>query len=301
MKPFHLPLICIALLASMAVSAQDFQNNDLEGVAAPSVAPPFWDMVPHTDPVCLATASFGASPDLCDLEGPTGAAGIMGNPYSGNTFVSGLRSASTTSFWHEGIQQEVDGLTPGQTYGIGFYQTVVKQSFFLDSTGGWAVYMDTTLIGVSEMTISQEPVISTNMPWEYRSVLFTATAASHVFKFLPADDDDDDTSDYGKLRMGIDSIYMYPAHTMAIGEDALVIHGVHPVPNDGRFTVSHGSGGIPDAIEVMDLRGRVVHMERPVMAERTVIDASFLNNGIYFVYLTSAGMRSAAVKLVVDR
>jgi hypothetical protein len=292
-----------AFLHPITSAAQDFMNNDLEGVAAAGMAPPFWEAVPHTDPVCLATVSYGATPDLTGPDGPTAAAGIMGNPYSGNTFVSGLRSASTNNdtFWHEGIQQLVSGFTPGEHYAIGFYQTVVKQSFFLDSTGSWAVYLDTTLIGVSEITTSGEPFISLNMPWEYRSIQFMATATSHLIKFLPDDDDDDDSSEYGKLRMGLDSVFIYATHPTGIRQYGSGIGGIHPNPASSFCTIVHGSEPVPDRLEVIDLSGRLVHVARPDASGRTRVNVSGLGSGSYLVHVVADDRRSPGKRLVIAR
>lgn len=196
--------ILSVLLAANAI-AQDFVNNDLEGASAgTSVVPPGWAAVPYGDPVCEATAIYTATPDLTDVNGPVYDNGIMGNPYSGLTFISGLYGDG----YQEGIMQSVSGFIPGNMYTIFLHQTIVKQmsSDFLDTTGAWKIFLDNTLIGITEPTFSSEPPVSENKPWDLRCISFTATAAVHLIKFLPTDDDTDQTPPNG-LRMGIDSVY----------------------------------------------------------------------------------------------
>ena len=175
--------------------------------------PTDWQNVPFTDINCQASNVGVDTPDVTDQTGPAAQNGVMGNPYSGNTFVSGLFGGQVPgSFYHEGIMQEVSGFTVGNCYTVNFYQTVVKQFWtdYLDTTGAWSVYLDNDLVGTSAPTTSNEPYASTNMPWEFRTVSFVASATTHTIKFLPADDDPDQLIDnpLGGLRMGIDSIYL---------------------------------------------------------------------------------------------
>jgi len=206
--------LCSIFVFLNGTQAQDFLNNDLNGNASTdSQLPNNWQSVPHTDIFCRATGPAQATPDLTDINGPGPQWGIVGNPYSGNTFITGLFGGPPVfDFWHEGIMQTVNGFTVGSCYSVNFYQAVVKQAFvdYLDSTGCWAVYLDSILIGKSSPTLSQDSFASTSFPWEFRSMVFTATSPSHTIKFLPADDDNDQSTDnpYGGLRMGIDSIFI---------------------------------------------------------------------------------------------
>lgn len=188
--------------------AQGFVNGDLNGVVQTSVAPTNWLQIPFTDPVSLSTFAPGGTSDVTSMTGPAAFAGINGNPYSGTTFVTGLHASDGTDFWHEGIMQTLNGLSPGTTYTIHFYQAVVKQSNCLDPSGSWMVAMDNTQIGVTAPTFSAAIFNSTSFIWESRSLSFTATATSHMIKFLPLDDDPNILCINGTdgLRMGIDSI-----------------------------------------------------------------------------------------------
>ncbi len=175
--------------------------------------PTDWQNVPFTDVNCQASNVGVDTPDVTDETGPAAQNGVMGNPYSGSTFVSALFGGQAQgSFYHEGIMQEVSGFTVGNCYTVNFYQTVVKQLLtdYLDTTGAWSVYLDDDFIGTTAPTTSNEPYASTSMPWEFRTLSFVASATTHTIKFLPADDDPDQLIDnpLGGLRMGIDSIYI---------------------------------------------------------------------------------------------
>lgn len=216
-------IIVFALLAGQ-IRAQNVINGDLEGVVSvPTALPPGWQAVPLGDPACFATQSYGATPDLTGPNGPLASVGLMGNPFSGNSFVSGLWYGE----FHEGIEQHVSGFTVGCAYTVGFRQAVVKQNDALDRSGGWSVYLDDLLIGTTAPSSSSEPPISLNMPWDLRSVTFTPTAPSHELKFLPADDDPDQVFD--GLRMGIDSIHVRLATPVVfqpmLGNDTVLCPG----------------------------------------------------------------------------
>jgi hypothetical protein len=195
------------------VYCQQFQNGDLEGVVSGGgTLPPFWLNVPYNDPNCLALNPFEDSPDLTDLNGPLPGS-ICGNAFSGNTFISGLIggvSIIPNSFWHEGIMQTVSDFEVSRQYILCFRQAVVKNGNALDNSGSWAIYLDTSLIGVTSPTYSEEPFCSANLIWELRQYIFTAASESHTIKFLPMDDDTNynasTTDTTGALRMGIDSI-----------------------------------------------------------------------------------------------
>ncbi len=212
--------ILLSLLANN-LSAQDFLNNDLNGVVAVASLPTNWQAVPFGDPNCQSTGVGQDTPDVTSLTGPNSANGLNGNPYSGTTFVSGLYGGMPFFFFQEGIMQTVDGFNIGCSYNINFFQAVVKQTLIdcIDTAGCWAVYVDNSLIGISLPTVSYAPSGSTSFIWEFRSFLFTASATSHTIKFLPIDDDSDsftltssgELNPLGALRMGIDSIYITSA------------------------------------------------------------------------------------------
>jgi len=223
--------LILLLSGGRVISAQDFVNNDLEADTSNGGSiPNGWLVVPYTDPVCVANGNGWASPDLTWLNGPLPDGGILGNPYSGNTFMSGLRSHPNNQIFQEGIMQEVSGFTPGEAYAIRFVQTVVKQEYALDTSGSWGVYVDVTLAGTTDPSSSQSFWNSTNLVWEERMVPFIATNNSHNFKFLPIDDDpfltlNDET---GRLRMGIDSIFIQPLSNLQVfdSESAILCNNV---------------------------------------------------------------------------
>jgi hypothetical protein len=206
-------VIVLCGMLSINSYGQSFINGDLEGIITGiSCLPDNWQNVPFDDTNCLASQSGNDTPDLTNLSGPMMSIGMNGNPFSGNTFVSGamVRNNNPSSFTQEGIMQSVNNFTIGQIYSIRFHQTIAKNIGSLDKSGSWAVYIDTVLADITAPTYSNEPYNSNNLIWEERSITFTATATTHLIKFLPMDDDTNytvsTTDTLGALYMGIDSI-----------------------------------------------------------------------------------------------
>lgn len=175
-----------------------------------------WEIVPFTDPFCLASNAGAASPDITGFAGPIASAGLFGQANSGTTFVSGLfstPSSPTGTTNHDGIHQVVDGFEIGGNYTLEFFQSVVKQSSARDTSGSWDVYMNDSFLARSVVSISQLSHDNPNLQWEKRSIAFTAPSASISFKFLVADDDNNgslnSTDLDGSLRMGIDDISLF--------------------------------------------------------------------------------------------
>lgn len=205
-------LLLSGIMLTSALFAQAFVNGELDGpIGAPSL-PPSWQDVPDTDPNSMALSPIEATSDVFDATGPNLPGGMAATPFSGSSCVSGLLASSTVGgnfFWHEGVMQTVNGFTPGDSYNICFYQAVVKQNNATDTSGAWNVYFDNTLIGTSNITVSYLAPNDPNVVWELQTVSFTATAASHVIKFLPADDDAVTSTAIGNdgaLRMGLDLV-----------------------------------------------------------------------------------------------
>lgn len=250
-------LSAIALIGtSMIASAQQFNNGDLEGeVHDISDLPGGWEAVPFTDLACRADEPFKATPDLTNYEGLPTTVDISGTPQSGETFVSALDFGP--GWHHEGIQQQVSGLIPGQVYRITFYQAVIKQDNALDTSGSWAVYLDNDLLEISSVSSSQISSSSRDTEWEKRSIEFKATAESHLFKFLPVDDDNvyNHHGLDGNLRMGIDNISMEELTDFEYTEDLQM--SVYPNPTLDRFTVKTDLEKY-DLI-IMDTAGRIVY------------------------------------------
>lgn len=201
--------ILLSLTFALA-SSQEFVNGDLAGtITGSSSLPPNWLLVPYNDVNCLANSPFSATPDLTNYTQPDILNGIIGNPYSGNTFVSGLFSKVGPNMYQEGIMQTLSGFIPGNTYPINFHQAVVKQVNCLDSSGSWAVYVDTLLAGITIPTFCADTFNSTSFIWELRTITFVASSVTHTIKFLPIDDDTVLTYvTFSGIRMGIDCIYI---------------------------------------------------------------------------------------------
>ncbi len=228
--------ICFFTLLVFTCKAQQFLNGGLEGTfTVESTLPPHWQNVPATDVNCQATTAIAGrdSPDLTDTTGPLAGAGIMGNPYSGVTFVSGLYGGFAGDFFQEGIMQTVSGFEVATTYTISFYQSVVKQLNANDESGAWAVYIDTVLAGITTPTYSTANYNSISFIWELRNIVFTATATSHLIKFLPVDDDANTSlNSFDALRMGIDAISLTDPNAIIVNAP-LLIPNVFTPNNDG--------------------------------------------------------------------
>jgi gliding motility-associated-like protein len=230
-----LAAIVIFCLGDLKIYGQSFQNGDLDGIIGVSNTPIGWLQVPFGDPVSNATSSNQATSDLTGLTGPVASTGINGNPYSGNTFTSGLHSAFPPDgiLFREGIMQNLVGLIPGVNYQIRFYQAVVKQENAMDPSGSWSVFADATLLGITAPTYSNQPFNSNSFPWELRTVIFQAINNTHLIKFLPTDDDPNidltliPFSAEG-VRMGIDSISLIMLQLppqINIGSDTTICEG----------------------------------------------------------------------------
>ncbi len=297
-------LILAALAMSIApcMQGQAFVNGDLEGPSPSGLTqlPPGWQAVPDNDPVCLATnGSLGDTPDLTDINGPSVFTGIFGNPFSGNTFVSGERGGGNVVF-QEGIMQQVQGFLPGTSYTVVLHQAVVKSYGSFDSSGSWAVYVNNTLAGITTPTTSPVPYDSAPFAWEQRTVPFTATASSHSIKFLPVDDDtnlevlDPD----GSLRMGIDLVSILPGvHTTGIvvaGMPTDRFLGPNPVIDD--LTIETGSAYTTGSVRIHSATGALIH-ERILFKgyQRTTIDLAAVQPGIYLVCIVLDGVESRHV------
>ena len=259
MKTFYTLSVIVFLGASNFTLAQQFENGDLEGTVHDiSDLPEGWEAIPFTDLACRADEPYKATPDLTNYEGLPTSVDISGTAQSGETFISALDFGP--GWHHEGIQQKLTGLIPGQVYRITFYQAVIKQDNALDTSGSWAVYKDNDLLDISSVTISHQSFESRETKWEKRSMQFKAEDESHVFKFLPVDDDNvyNHSSEDGNLRMGIDNISVEELLDFDYMEELDM--SVYPNPTLDRFTVKTDLEKY-DLI-IMDTAGRIVYQKR---------------------------------------
>lgn len=289
------------ILATLNSYCQSFINGDLDGIVnGSSCLPTNWLNVPDGDPNCMCIA--GDTPDLTSVNGPGWiAVGSIGNPFSGNTFISGLFVNGTSYFSQEGIMQTVSGFTIGIEYSIRFRQTVVKQSNTLDNSGSWAVYIDTVLAGITVPTYSNEPFSSFSMPWEFRTVGFTATQSAHLIKFLPMDDDTNNFISFndtaGALRMGIDSIGLEVL--TSISEQTHNKFSLFPNPNNGKFRLQFKSFiDKPMKLTITDLYGELID-EMIMTNSLTNYENINLKNGIYFYSLRQGSEEIGNGKIMV--
>ena len=187
---------------------QAFVNGELDGPVGISSYPTNWGPVPETFVFSFASGPIQATSDVCNATGPNVGGGIAGVPHSGATMVTGLQGTSGSMYWHEGIQQQVNGFTVGCTYDVTFWQSVCQQSNAQDPTGSWSMFFDNTLAGTSAASTTTLAYNDVNLVWEQRTISFTATATSHMIRFLPQDDDGDQFmgAANGGVRMAIDLI-----------------------------------------------------------------------------------------------
>ncbi len=286
--------LCAAIF-STNMHSQSFQNGDLEGIdSTMSVVPIGWQAIPYTDPLCAATSTWGATPDLTSAFGPAYYVGVNGYPHSGATFVSGLYAINPFSQEcnHEGIMQSVSGFTPGNTYTIYFWQAVVKQENGIDCSGSWSVYANSILAGTTQTTYSNATFNSTIFPWEYRSVSFVASDTTLLIKFLPLDDDTNhfiSTSDNtGALRMGIDDIQIFEGAVGLQSMENMSLITIYPNPGSGAFYISLDREEPPAQFEVdiYNILGELVHSEYISYSPTILLDLSILKCGYYLVRFT---------------
>jgi hypothetical protein len=285
-------------------NAQNFQNGDLDGIIAISSLPTFWDNVPYTDVNCLAFSFDETTPDVTGINGPNAIYGIMGNPYSGSTFLSGLYGGDlNTSFFHEGIMQSVSGLTIGQEYSIHFYQSVVKQSNYLDSSGSWSVFIDDTLAGTTTPTYSSAPYNSTSFIWDEKNIEFTASSTSHLFKFLPVDDDTNNEPSFidnnGALRMGIDDISLNILNNIKESQINSEIISIYPNPFTNTTTINFKSEQMNILIKIIDLLGNEIKTIS-FTGNQLILEKAEMKSGIYFVQAIDDQKQICSRKIIIQ-
>ncbi|MDQ3050363.1 MAG: T9SS type A sorting domain-containing protein [Bacteroidota bacterium] len=281
--------VCILIFifsSSCILKAQEFLNGDLSGIIQGPANLPFnWYLIPYTDVNCLATVGGYDTPDLTSVSLPVPWSGIIGNPYSGATFVSGVHGFTGSHFYQEGIKQTVSGFVPGNLYRINFHQAVVKQINLLDSSGSWAVYIDTTLAGITTPTVSTAIYNSLSFNWELRIVSFIATNPTHIIKFLPLDDDTLFAVPFG-LRMGIDCIFLFDGcdSTNSItGDENIVsnkILNVYPNPftNSINVNIDYFNPGLN--ILIYDIYSKLLINSR--FKNSITVNTEHLAKGIYY-------------------
>lgn len=254
MKTLYLLPTAAFMCFALNSTAQDFVNGDLEGIpTGVSVIPDGWENVPWTDEACHADDNIVSTPDLTN-ESALIKYGITGTAQSGSTFMSGLEAGPDKH--HEGIQQTLRDLIPGQEYRINFYQAVVKQAAALDTAGAWAVYQDNKLIGITNLSRSNDSYEEVDLKWDKRSVDFEATKEFHTIKFLPWDDDNvfnDDDQD-GFLRMGIDNISLEELIDTEIIKELEL--SLYPNPTLDQFTVQ--TDLLDYELIIMDMSGKTI-------------------------------------------
>jgi hypothetical protein len=299
-------ILFLLLIVCRILNAQDFTNGDLDGtINGYSSLPTGWQRVPRTDVNCLAALPGNDTPDLTSLTEPSIFVGVIGNPFSSNTFVSGSFASNPPNFFQEGIMQQANGFIVGHEYSIRFRQAVVKQNNGLDESGSWAVYIDTVLASITMPTNSKELYNSTSFVWELRTLSFIATATSHLIKFLPMDDDSNYTASLtdtiGALRMGIDSIELeaiidgLASINLSQGEAFKLV----PNPSNGSFTLQSISNSLLN-VSIQNLSGQMVYVKTiQTQNSKVSIDDAALTKGMYIVKISN-DHGTQCLKLVVE-
>jgi hypothetical protein len=287
MKPTQIIITILLYISINFCYGQSFINGDLDGVVSGlSCLPSNWQNVPFDDINCLGAQIGNDTPDLTSLTGPDTSGGGFGNAFSGSTFLSGIFASNQPNFFQEGIMQNITGFNIGQSYSIIFRQTVNRNNYSLDNSGSWAVYIDTILADITTATYSNEPYNSTNLQWEARSITFTATAISHLIKFLPMDDDSNwffsNSDTTGALYMGIDSINLIEV-TGISEKNKNVDFNLFPNPFHDLLRLNIKSN-FTGTIKIVDPLGREIYKTK---VEKDIsdfsIDLSNFPNGFYLI------------------
>lgn len=284
--------IAAGIFIHFSGKSQTLVNGGLEGPESSIDPPPGWEMVPYTDINCEANDWAGATPDVTTATGPVASNGLNGNPHQGISFISGLYVGDPGNIsHHEGIQQTISGFSINVEYTISFWQTVIKQmmSDCLDTTGSWGVYLDNDLLAVVPMSHSLLPPASLNHLWDYREVTFLASATTHTIKFLPADDDNNQSiagGQTGALRMGIDDVKLFRSEEAGLGELTEQELSISPSPTSGAFEVSLKNSSSIRSVKITNSLGVIIseiRLESSAGVVQTEIQEAA---GIYFVTVT---------------
>ncbi len=278
--------------------SQNFINGDLEGDKFYPLTLPYpWTNVKHDDEIYPVGSNNVDSPDVTDVTDSGSSEGVLGNPYSGNTFISGRSSHG----FQEGIKQTVYGFTVDSIYTVSFYQSLVKQASCQDTVGAWKVYVDNQYIATSYPSSSSLPYNSVNLVWEYREISFTATADSHVIKFVPLRFPyAPGVPDGGGVRMGIDYIYIGEP-VIYNSEDEFVIANVF-TPNDDHvndlFLTVKMTGLKEMHVTILNRWGKIVHKTTdPYIQWRGEdMQGKPLENGTYFYLIDYINNENVSLK-----
>lgn len=291
-------IIVIISLFRIDSQAQNLLNGDLEGtITGYSQLPSSWSAVTNSDPNCLADPG-GTSPDLTNQTQPgLPSNGMLGTPYSGNSFVAGtLGGLPSSTFFHEGILQTIGGFSVGQNYTIRLYQSVIKTEYCSDTTGGWTIIVDNNIIGNTPVSVSYEAFNSINNQWDLRIVNFTATNANHSIKFLPYDDDANQIATIGDeggcLHMGIDSISIKPISVTDISENSILKDlQVYPNPTSGEIFINTSEF---ETLELLNSEGKIL-----LTSLNKYLDLSDFASGLYFIKISTK--KNIVVRKVVKQ
>lgn len=304
MTTIKILLLLVTIFPTVSI-AQDFINGGLEDeIEGFSSLPSPWVAVDYLDINCEADAA-GTTPDLINSTQPGDAVnGVLGTPHSGSTCVAGSYGGTPggTNF-HEGIQQQVGGFTIGQEYILKFYQSVIKTQYCSDTSGTWMVIMDNNIVGSPEASISHEPYNSVSNAWDMRSVSFTASQEAYIFKFLPNDDDDNQTAIIGEeggcLYMGIDSISIDLAQENSILENNFGGElSLYPNPTAGDFVIDLGQTYESVKVTITDLSGRLIQSN--TLSNQKVIDLSIEESAGVYLLAVETATKKANLKLVKE-
>jgi len=281
-------MLCVFLLP-ICGHAQQLVNGDLEGdinINDPSL-PDFWEQVPFSDINCEASNSNTSTADLTSTDAPAPNLGVIGTPFSGNTFISGGHaSINDGTIYHEGIMQLVSGFTIGQEYTLSFYQTIVKSSFCRDTSGSWAIILDDSILEISVPSKSALDYDDVNLGWEYIEVSFIANQSDSYIKFLPWDDDDTllcySGDESGGLVMGIDNIELSMTTPIEEVLEVKKLAYISPNPISDFLKITLDNFENETIIAILDYTGKIVMNK--TFSSASIIEMKFpYPDGIYFL------------------
>lgn len=187
-------------------------------------------------------------------------------PFDGDHYM-GLFGCAGFGITMEGAEQQVTGLTVGDSYTVSFYAIACDYTSYTVDLKVWA-YIDSVPVFESYYLIKNEP-------WKHYQFSFVAEDTTAELAFL--------TSDWGYhcavASVGIDQVTIHEG--VGISEESNLNFDIYPNPVSERLFI----GNIEELnkhIQIIDVSGNVV-VETFVQNEG--IDVSLLESGLYFLRL----------------
>ena len=103
------------------------------------------------------------------------------SPNGGNFFGSDASNDTGGPDYETTISQTISNLVVGQKYAVNFWQAGAQQQGYVGATTDkWQVTIGSTVDNSNVMSVAQQ----SDVPWQYETLFFTATATSELMSFL---------------------------------------------------------------------------------------------------------------------